>query len=269
MKNKHVNYTAYEGVENLNRFTEQTLIDYYNDKLTSCSKHISFIRNIFPNQKLKILEVGSGSGKLLFRLEQEKILEIGIGFELSTSRCSFANRFSIYLHSSLVNIYNEDFLSNKSITEKFDIIIGIDVVINLIAAINKNFVDTFFTLALKKLEKGGKIILESITLRREIAAIKKSENGIYYTWKRFNDSDPFKYGLDEMSLDSKKNLIWRKHFISRTNEKEETFINALMPISKKRMILIAKKYSLNVDFYDNWQVNDDTSDQEYIAVFSL
>jgi hypothetical protein len=268
VKNKHVNYTAYEGVENLKRFTEKTLIDYYNDKLISCSKHISFIKNIFPKQKLKILEVGSGSGKLLFRLEQEKILELGIGFELSTSRCSFANRFSNYLHSNLVNIYNEDFLSNKSITEKFDIIIGIDVVINLIAAINKNYVDTFFTLAIEKLEKGGKIILESITLKREIDAIKKSENGIYYTWKRFLDSDPFKYGLDEMSLDTKKNLIWKKYFISRKNEKEEMFINALMPISKKGMQLIAEKYSLKVEFYDNWQVNDDTSDQEFIAVFS-
>ena len=115
MKNKHVNYTAYEGVENLTRFTEKTLIDYYKDKLASCSKHISFIKNIFPNQKLDILEVGSGSGKLLFRLEQEKILQIGIGFELSSSRCSFANRFSNFLHSRLVHIYNENFLSNKSI----------------------------------------------------------------------------------------------------------------------------------------------------------
>ncbi len=268
MKNKHVNYTAYEGVENLERFTEKTLIAYFNDKLTSCSKHISFIKKYFPNGKLNILEVGSGSGKLLFRLEQEKILKIGIGFELSASRCTFANRFSNYLNSSLVHIYNEDFLSNKTIPQKFDIIIGIDVVINLIAAINKKYVDSFFTLALNKLNKDGKIILESITLKREIDAIKKSENGIYYTWKRFLDSDPFKYGLDEMSLDTKKNLIWKKYFISSNNEKEEMFINALMPISKKGMQLIAEKYSLEVEFYDNWQVNDDTSDQEFIAVFS-
>jgi SAM-dependent methyltransferase len=268
VKNIHVNYTAYEGVENLERFSEKTLIDYFNDKLTSCSKHISFIKNFFPNRKLKILEVGSGSGKLLFRLEQEKILEIGIGFELSSSRCSFANRFSNYLNSSLVHIYNEDFLTNKTITQKFDIIIGIDVVINLIGAININYIDIFFSLALKKLNKRGKIILESITLKREIDAIKKSENAIYYTWKRFLDSDPFKYGLDEMSLDTKKNLIWKKYFISRNNEKEEKFVNALMPISKKGMLLIAKKYSLEVEFYDNWQDNDDTSDQEFIAVFS-
>ena len=62
----------------------------------------------------------------------------------------------------------------------------------------------------------------------------------FFTWKRFLDSDPFKYGLDEMSVDSKKNLIWKKYFIPRSNEKEEMFINALMPISKKGMILIAK-----------------------------
>lgn len=113
MKNKHVNLTAYEGVENLSRFTEHTLINYYNDKLNSCSKYIFFIKSIFPNQKLDVLEVGSGSGKLLFRLEQEEILKTGIGFELSASRCNFANKFSNYLNSSLVKIYNEDFLNYK------------------------------------------------------------------------------------------------------------------------------------------------------------
>lgn len=267
MEYKHVNYTAYEGVENLSRFTDRTLIDYFKDKLSSCSKHISFIKNIFPKKKLNVLEVGSGSGKLLFRLEQEKMLKHGIGFELSTSRCSFSSKFSDYLKSRLVDIYNEDFLNNKLI-EKFDIIIGIDVVINLIAAIDENYLDKFFTLALENLNNDGKIILESITLKREINSIKNSEKGIFYTWKRFLDSDPFKYGLDEMSFDSKKNIIWKKYFISRMNEREEMFVNALKPISKKDMILVAEKHFLQVEFHDFWQVNDDTSDQEFIAIFS-
>jgi len=118
------------------------------------------------------------------------------------------------------------------------------------------------------LNNDGKIILESITLKREINSIKNSEKGIFYTWKRFLDSDPFKYGLDEMSFDSKKNIIWKKYFISRMNEREEMFVNALKPISKKDMILVAEKHFLQVEFHDFWQVNDDTSDQEFIAIFS-
>jgi cyclopropane fatty-acyl-phospholipid synthase-like methyltransferase len=161
----------------------------------------------------------------------------------------FFFKISNYLKSRLVDIYNEDFLNNK-LVEKFDIIIGIDVVINLIAAIDENYLDKFFIVAHENLNKDGKIILESITLKREIYSIKKSENGIFYTWKRFQDSDPFKYGLDEMSFDSKKNIIWKKYFISRINEREETFVNVLKSISKKDMILVAEKHFLQVEFYD-------------------
>jgi hypothetical protein len=200
-------------------------------------------------------------------MEQEKMLELGIGFELSASRGAFAKKMSEFLKSEKVVIENDDFLNFDSNRNDFDLIIGIDVVINLIAAIDTNFIDRFFVLALENLSTDGKIILESITLNREIEFISKSENGIYYTWKRFLESDPFKYGLDEMSLDANSNLIWKKYFISRNQNLEETFTNYLCPIPKDMMSLFAKKYFLEVEFYDCWQIDDDTSDQEFIAVF--
>jgi hypothetical protein len=266
MKDAHVNYTAYEGVEKVERFSDQALIDYCNDKIFSCDKYVSFFKKKFINHKLNVLEVGSGSGKLLYRLEKENILSLGVGYELSNSRCSFAMKFSNYMNSNLVIIRNQDFLKSKSKDEKFDVIIGIDVVINLIAATDENFLDKFFIKAIEKLKDEGSIILESITLQREIDSIIKSENGIYYTWKKFLDSDPFKYGLDEMSIDSKKNIIWKKFFIPRNLGPEEYFTNLLKPLSKNDFSKIAEKYSLKAEFFDYWELNDDTSDQEFIVI---
>jgi len=39
-----------------------------------------------------------------------------------------------------------------------------------------------------------------------------------------------------------------------------------MPVSKGLIAQYAEKYKFKVTFYDNWSDNDDTSDQEFIAV---
>ena len=81
------------------------------------------------------------------------------------------------------------------------------------------------------------------------------------------ESDPFKYGLDEMSLDADGNLVWHKYFIERNTGREESFTNILKPLDKSDMLSIAANMGLTVSFFDQWQEYDDTSDEEFIAVF--
>jgi SAM-dependent methyltransferase len=268
IENTHVNLTAYEGVENMGRFTEDSFQKYCSDKLFSCSKHVSFLKKHFPKSQFKILEVGSGSGKLLFRLEKEGMLLRGVGFEPSSTRTAFADSFAKYIKSSLVEIYQEDYVKSSLSGDRFDVIIGIDVVINLIGAISINYINDFFKKSIEYLEPDGLIILESITLQREIEAIRKSENGVFTPWKRFAESDPFKYGLDEMSLDELGNLVWKKFFIERTTGREESFTNILQPLNKSSMKALAVENGLKVSFFDNWDEMDDTSDEEFVAVFT-
>lgn len=267
MADIHVNLTAYEGVEKMERFTEESFRKYCSDKLASCTKHVSFIKKFTQKQLINVIEVGSGSGKLLFRMEQEGMLLQGVGFEPSSSRTFFASKFAKNVNSSLVGIFQEDFVKTSLQLGHFDVIIGIDVVINLIGAISKNYLHDFFIKSISYLKPGGIIILESITLKREIEAIRKSENGFFTPWKRFVESDPFKYGLDEMSLDADGNLVWHKYFIERNTGREESFTNILKPLDKSDMLSIAANIGLTVSFYDQWQEYDDTSDEEFIAVF--
>ena len=92
---KNVNFNAYEGVESLSRFSDEDFKRYCTDKLASVEKHIHFIKktcNIHPGYQGRVLEIGSGNGKLLFRLEQEGLLEKGVGYEVSQSRCRFAEK---------------------------------------------------------------------------------------------------------------------------------------------------------------------------------
>ena len=268
MENTHINLTSYEGVENMDRFTEDSFKKYCSDKLLSCNKYISFLKKQIPKPQMKILEVGSGSGKLLFRLEKEGMLLRGVGFEPSSTRTAFADRFAKYVKSSLVEIHKQDYVKSSLEGDRFDVIIGIDVVINLIGAVSKNYINDFFKKSSEYLKPDGLIILESITLQREIDAIRKSENGIFTPWKRFAESDPFKYGLDEMSLDELGNLVWKKFFIERNTGREESFTNVLQPLNKSSMKVIAQDNGLKVSFFDNWDELDDTSDEEFVAVFT-
>ena len=116
---KNVNLNAYEGVESLSRFSDEDFKRYCTEKLTSVEKQIHFIKKnvIHPGYQGRVLEIGSGNGKLLFRLEQEGLLEKGVGYEVSQSRCRFAEKFKNYVNSNKVKIVNEDFLQGGIIQE--------------------------------------------------------------------------------------------------------------------------------------------------------
>jgi len=101
----NVNLNAYEGVESLSRFSDQDFKRYCTVKLASVEKHIHFIKKhvIHSGYQGRVLEIGSGNWKLLFRLEQEGLLEKGVGYEVSQSRCRSAEKFKNYARIQLVS----------------------------------------------------------------------------------------------------------------------------------------------------------------------
>ena len=86
----HLNYKSYQKVENLRTFTSKSFKDYCDSKIKECSKHIFFLKKNIVNKQWngKVCEIGSGNGKLLFRLDKEKLsffTQKQTGFHLSTS----------------------------------------------------------------------------------------------------------------------------------------------------------------------------------------
>ena len=107
----YLNNRSYRNVESLKNFNKNNLKKYYSSKLKSCDKHIDFIRKkiINKNCKVNICEIGSGNGKLLYRLEKENMIINGVGFEISKSRCKFAEEFRKFINSKKVKIKNKKF----------------------------------------------------------------------------------------------------------------------------------------------------------------
>ena len=118
--------------------------------------------------------------------------------------------------------------------------------INLIGGGGANLIDNCIRLAKENI-KQGTIIFEFETFEREFASIRDSEDGMYKIWKKFHDSDPFIYGLDELS--EKSGVInWKKHFIPRDNSVDhEHFEHDILPtglgfFSKKNRIRLHYLY---------------------------
>ena len=265
--NLHPNITAYQGVESLSRFNESSFLDYCRAKLKICDKHIDFIRSNCMNGKaaIDVLEIGSGSGKLLFRLEQEGLLNYGVGYELSASRVAFSEKFAEFCKSKRVESINADFLDASIKRHSFDLIIGIDVVYNLIGGTDQTFEDVCLAKAASLLVPGGCLVLEIMTCSRELSFIANSEDRHYRPWKMFDETNPFQFGLDDMSIDHSGNLVWSKKFIDRKGEVSE-FTNVLRPYAEKDIQSLLLKHGFHSTIFQNWALDDDTSDQKFIVL---
>lgn len=266
----HPNFTAYDGVEHLEGFTSERFAEYCDDKLKSCDKHIDFIRRycIGPEWSGRVCEVGSGNGKLLFRLEKELLLRSGIGYELSESRCRFAEAFGRYVKSTLVEIYKADFLSASLQAGSVDLVVAVDAVVNLICAVSPTHADAFFKKAFDSLKPGGHLVIELMTCERELNALRALHGQPYRTWKRFSGTDTFSFGLDEVSLDEKAtNLVWNKTFIYRGDSRcNETMTNVLKPFRRQDIHKLLSESGFTGSVFNSWKDGDDTDPGEFITL---
>ena len=266
MKNKISASTyGHEGVEDLRRFNRSSFKKYCNSKLASVKKHIYFIKkNKSKNYTGKVLEIGSGSGKLLFSMEKNNLLQEGIGCEVSKSRSRFSNKFKKKFGFKKVKIVNKNFLDIKLNNNYFDLIIGIDCVINYIGS-NPKHIKKLINTCKRSLKKGGYLILEFMTLGREKRMIKQNPVKKYLTWRKLSYEDPFIFGLDEISSRPEGLIVYNKFFLEKNKKLNIKNISH----RREKLISLSKKYFEKKKFkiYNCWKKNDDTLDEEFIAMF--
>jgi len=266
---KHPNITAYEGVENLSSFDEPTFIAYCEGKIFDCVKQVNFLREVINKESYtgNVLEVGSGNSKLLYALERNDLLNYGVGYELSSSRVEFANRFAKYVGSSKVVNLCEDFLEHDTNSESFDLVIGVDIVMQLIAPVAKDNDKKFLDKVYHSLKYGGALILELMDFSDIIKMDELSINKLRL-WKEFDSFDPWQYGLDKFTING-DDVIWDKIFISRDRSIDDSvFQNILRHYTFKTIhekLCAAGFLSVNIHQHKYWETEGDIPKDEYIV----
>jgi hypothetical protein len=264
----HPNLRTHEGFEDLARFDEATFEKYIKNKLQECDKHINFIKKnlIDDNYGGRTLEFGSGNGKLLYRLESEGMLEQGFGFELSDSRNKFAKKLGKYLGSKKVTSIHRDFLSIDQQIAKFDLLIGVDIVAQLIPPVSEDAEANLFSTIKSVLANNGWLLLELQDFSDTIRMVQLC-GGELRQWKEFHISDPWRYGLDTFSVQG-RDVKWDKTFINRNTPSEQTSSTEILRAYAREEIggLLKSIGLCDVRFYDYWQEPGDMGPGEYIVV---
>lgn len=234
------NLLSYDGVELIDRFSELEFENYCTEKLRSCDKHVEFIKKI-PGSIKKICEIGSGNSKLLYNLEKNNLLERGVGYEVSRSRYLFAEKFKKRYAYNKVENRNVDVLQDKT-EDKFDLIIGVDIVMQLIAPLYKSAEVDLLKWVSEHLEENGYFLVEIQDFTNELKRLSLNKGKPIREWQEFSETDPFQYMLTEIAKDLDGNLIYNKRFISRENRDVEQFVNVIKPYSKKELLKMLNEH---------------------------
>ena len=265
--NKHPNLSAYDDVESLKNFTQESFVSYCDEKLMQTSKHISFIKKNCVNKfwNGRICELGSGNSKLLYRLEMESLLRKGIGIEISKSRYEFAEKFKSYINSHRITNINKNIFDICPF-KNLDLIIGVDIVLQLIAPLNINAEEKVFEWINKSLRPNGFVLFELWDFKHILQQINITNNNLQI-WEEFSKNDPFEFVLARIHMDKNNDIVWEKTFLKRESKEKSTFTNILRPYSAEQIKLILKKYgfkSINCFYY--WDEEGDVSQGEYIIL---
>ncbi len=134
------NLKSYDGVESVQYdFNETDLLAYFNNKMESAKSNCDFIlQNVFHENPLEICEIGSVNSKLLYSLENAGILKGACGYEVSESRFIMAEKFKELAGSKCVKNINSDILKETIERGRFDLVIGVDIVLQIISPLYDN-----------------------------------------------------------------------------------------------------------------------------------
>ncbi len=259
MNNKE-NLVSYQNVESIQlNLPDDEFKKYCELKLQSAEDDMAFIRgHIYQDKPMDVCEIGCGNGKLLLSMERENMISHAVGYEVSETRCKFANRFLNRYGSKKVRIINDNFLDDRgNVSDRgglYDLIILVDIVLLIISPLYDRAEYDAMQWIYHNLRKGGTVLFELEDYSKQIAHIQKE--GVYRFWEEFPKDDPFKYGLYKLNLDKDGNIVDDKLFIRRNNCGEERFTNIIKSYTRKESLEMLSRYEMNAGIYPYYHEND-------------
>jgi SAM-dependent methyltransferase len=248
-------YNNYEIFDN-NELEKQ----YRESKLSSSNSHVNFVKNIFDNQKINAVELGSGNSKTLYKLSISNILNYGFGFEISKTRHEFAEKWKKDLEINNVENIFDNFLNLKNYQIKnVDLFFVVDLAFQFCEPIEKGSDKKILCDIYDLLNHKGKLILELDGCGKIINS-SKINNKI---WEEFDSDDPWQFSLWNCNYNEKNQFLnWDKIFINR-NENKKDFSSVILKIYKKEKIknLLNEVGFKKINFYQDWDFSEMKTDK--------
>jgi hypothetical protein len=260
----HKNLSCYDNYEIFDNIELEN--QYRKSKLDSSNGHINFIKKIFDNQKINVVELGSGNSKTLYNLSLNDSLIYGFGFEVSKNRHEFAEKWKDDLKIKNVKNILDNFLNLKKYEiNNIDLFFVVDLAFQFCEPIEEGCEKNILIDIYNLLNEKGKLILELDGCGKIINS-SKINNKI---WEEFNSNDPWQFSLWDCNYNEKNGFLnWDKTFISR-NENKKDFSSVTLKIYTQKEIkkLLNKVGFKKINFYQDWNFGEMRDDKtEFIIV---
>lgn len=251
--NNLINLSSYDNVEIIQlSLPDNEFRRYCEDKFLSAKNNLQFIENtVFSIDRVKeeliACEIGSGNSKLLYCMERKGFLKEGIGYEVSEGRWRFAEKIKERYGFHRVRNVNKNFLEDEPLKNKFDIVIMVDIVFQLIAPLYDSAQHDTLCWIYQSLKEKGKLFMELedfTSISKELHMKDKIK-----TWEAFHKSDAFQYMLNEITADENGNLIWKKKFLKRNENVEDNMVNVIRPYEKDEILTELNDAGFKVSVY--------------------
>jgi SAM-dependent methyltransferase len=228
--------SGYEGYERPEQFpTRAALQDYRRLLLEKTQAQIAFIERRLGSRRLRVIEFGSGNGRLLVALVLAGLLQHGVGVEISRSRSAFARAWATDLGLSTVTFVTGDALAFTAFdAASFDLAICITGAFNCFYPISEQAPQQVLRTMRLALAPGGTALLELYQLPERRRRMFALNDGRLRLWQPLPAEDRFAYYLDDLQYWADRQVL--KH--------EKTFIGRDGTIDRGR-VKVLKYYTID------------------------
>lgn len=214
----HVVPSPYDGVESLEHFASAEALERYRAGLLAKSEsELSFIRREVGSGPLRVLDLGTGSGRVLVALALHGMARSGTGVDIAPSRVAFARQWADHLGIDVLDFVAADVLrADEWLEGEFDLILGIANLLGFLRVAQAEAASEVVRLLYRHLSPRGCMLLEFYQLNRARRTILALSGDRLRTWMPLPTWDRFAYYLSDFAYDPATGLMDHvKTFIGR------------------------------------------------------
>ena len=172
----------------------------------------------------------------------------GTGYEVSASRHRLANKFAEMLHSQKVRNINANFLDEPPIANRYDLVVMVDIVFQIIAPLSDTAEKDTLEWIRKSLRDDGFLFMEIEDYSNTFEELAANE-GALRKWEEFPAGDPFQYALHLIEKDADGNLVIGKTHIRRDSNERDYFRNVIKSYTIENMTSLLEQNGFSVRIY--------------------
>ena len=207
---------AYEGVETLERFDDAALRAYREELASRTEAQAAFVAARLP-AGARVLEIGSGNGRLLIALAGAAALAEGVGLEIAESRVRFARAWADDERLPGLRFDVADALTAALDTE-LDAVLCITGAFAYFDAIRPGSAAELLRRAHAALRPGGLLVLELYPHRHYRRLLEAAGTGELRLWQELPAGDPWRLYLSHLVYDAEQRVLTHhKTFVHRTS----------------------------------------------------